>query len=315
MYCQNLLELALIARRARPHLRGPRDEVLRALRADRLGDQRQGPVGRAGRLLLRRPARRRHARSRCGRARSSACCRSPRSPRSGPQTMARLPDFMTRAGVVHDQPPRRSRAWFSTWSRPSTPAGGCCRSSTSSGCGGSSRRCSTRSEFLSDHGLRALSRCHATSPLHVDVDGVTADARLRAGRVDERAVRRQLQLARAGLVPDQLPARRGARASTTATSAIRFRVRVPDRKRQRDEPRARSPTSSPAADRDLPAGARTDRARCSAATACSRQDPAWNELIPFHEYFHGDTGAGLGASHQTGWTGLVADLIIRQGRG
>src|SRR5262249_23651868 len=40
-------------------------------------------------------------------------------------------------------------------------------------------------------------------------------------------------------------------------------------------------------------------------------DPAWRDLVPFHEYFHGDTGAGLGASHQTGWTGLVADLIIR----
>ena len=38
-------------------------------------------------------------------------------------------------------------------------------------------------------------------------------------------------------------------------------------------------------------------------------DPRWRDLIPFHEYFHGDTGAGLGASHQTGWTGLVADLI------
>jgi hypothetical protein len=41
-----------------------------------------------------------------------------------------------------------------------------------------------------------------------------------------------------------------------------------------------------------------------------RSDPAWRGLIPFHEYFHGDTGAGLGASHQTGWTGLVADLIL-----
>ena len=45
-----------------------------------------------------------------------------------------------------------------------------------------------------------------------------------------------------------------------------------------------------------------------------QRDPAWHDLIPFHEYFHGDTGAGLGASHQTGWTGLVADLIIRRGR-
>jgi hypothetical protein len=41
-------------------------------------------------------------------------------------------------------------------------------------------------------------------------------------------------------------------------------------------------------------------------------EAAWNGLIPFHEYFHGDTGAGLGASHQTGWTGLVADLICRR---
>jgi hypothetical protein len=38
-------------------------------------------------------------------------------------------------------------------------------------------------------------------------------------------------------------------------------------------------------------------------------DAAWHDCIPFHEYFHGDTGAGLGASHQTGWTGLVAHLI------
>jgi hypothetical protein len=36
----------------------------------------------------------------------------------------------------------------------------------------------------------------------------------------------------------------------------------------------------------------------------------WRDLIPFHEYFHGDTGAGLGASHQTGWTALVVDLIL-----
>jgi hypothetical protein len=38
-------------------------------------------------------------------------------------------------------------------------------------------------------------------------------------------------------------------------------------------------------------------------------DPHWRDLILFYEYFHGDNGAGLGASHQTGWTGLVAKLI------
>ena len=45
-----------------------------------------------------------------------------------------------------------------------------------------------------------------------------------------------------------------------------------------------------------------------------QQDPSWHDLIPFHEYFHGDTGAGLGASHQTGWTGLVASHVIDRAR-
>jgi hypothetical protein len=40
-----------------------------------------------------------------------------------------------------------------------------------------------------------------------------------------------------------------------------------------------------------------------------QEDPHWRDLILFYEYFHGDTGEGLGASHQTGWTGLVASLI------
>ena len=42
-------------------------------------------------------------------------------------------------------------------------------------------------------------------------------------------------------------------------------------------------------------------------------DPHWRDHIPFHEYFHGDNGAGIGASHQTGWTGLVAKLIQQYG--
>lgn len=43
-------------------------------------------------------------------------------------------------------------------------------------------------------------------------------------------------------------------------------------------------------------------------------DPQWMDYILFYEYFHGDNGAGLGASHQTGWTGLVAMLIEVFGR-
>ena len=44
-------------------------------------------------------------------------------------------------------------------------------------------------------------------------------------------------------------------------------------------------------------------------TGTFQHDPNWRDHILFYEYFHGDNGAGLGASHQTGWTGLVAKLI------
>ncbi|MCX4672270.1 glucosidase [Streptomyces sp. NBC_01381] len=45
-----------------------------------------------------------------------------------------------------------------------------------------------------------------------------------------------------------------------------------------------------------------------------QSDPHWRDLISFHEYFHGDNGAGIGAAHQTGWTGLVATLMVVFGR-
>jgi hypothetical protein len=49
-------------------------------------------------------------------------------------------------------------------------------------------------------------------------------------------------------------------------------------------------------------------------TTMFQEDPHWRDLILFYEYFHGDNGAGLGASHQTGWTGLVAGLLDLFGR-
>jgi len=44
-----------------------------------------------------------------------------------------------------------------------------------------------------------------------------------------------------------------------------------------------------------------------------QSDPHWKDLVLFHEYFHGDTGSGVGANHQTGWTGLVAKLLTQSG--
>jgi len=45
-----------------------------------------------------------------------------------------------------------------------------------------------------------------------------------------------------------------------------------------------------------------------------QQDPDWEELAHFYEYFHAETGQGLGAAHQTGWTGLIANLVMRRYR-
>ena len=47
--------------------------------------------------------------------------------------------------------------------------------------------------------------------------------------------------------------------------------------------------------------------------ALFRSDPHWKDLVLFYEYFHGDNGSGIGASHQTGWTGLVAKLLQQSG--
>ena len=49
-------------------------------------------------------------------------------------------------------------------------------------------------------------------------------------------------------------------------------------------------------------------------TETFQQDPNWRDLILFYEYFNGDTGEGLGASHQTGWTGLIARMLDTFGR-
>ena len=51
------------------------------------------------------------------------------------------------------------------------------------------------------------------------------------------------------------------------------------------------------------------RRPCFGGVKRLQRDPAWKDNIVFNEYFHGDNGAGLGATHQTGWTGIVADMI------
>jgi hypothetical protein len=53
----------------------------------------------------------------------------------------------------------------------------------------------------------------------------------------------------------------------------------------------------------------TGRRAVYGGTETFQTDPHWRDLILFYEYFHGDNGAGLGASHQTGWTGIIARIL------
>jgi hypothetical protein len=54
------------------------------------------------------------------------------------------------------------------------------------------------------------------------------------------------------------------------------------------------------------------RRPCFGGTEKMQTDPAWHDNLIFSEYFHGDNGAAIGAFHQTGWTGLIADVILRR---
>jgi hypothetical protein len=167
-------------------------------------------------------------------------------------------------------------------------------------------------EFLSDHGLRGLSRRHLSQPLTIEVGGVTdtldyepGESRtgLFGGNSNWRGpvwfpinflLIETLRVYHRFLGDDftvELPTGDGDQlhlaevADELADRLIAIFRKGPD---------GRRPVLGAYR---LPPG-----------------DPAWQDVIPFHEYFHGDTGAGLGASHQTGWTGLVANLIIGRGR-
>ena len=117
--------------------------------------------------------------------------------------------------------------------------------------------------------------------------------RLRARRVDHRHVRRELELAGSDVAPAELPRRDGSGTAVTldAVAADLWQRLV----------------SIFLVDRD-------GRRPCLGGVERMQTDPRWRNNVLFFEYFHGDNGAGLGASHQTGWTGLVADVIRRRHR-
>ena len=297
--------------RARPRLRGHGHQVPGALLLHR--DGQRGAVGRGRRLLPRRaPPSRRWPRAAAGpigrraapprrddhagaRPRWSAC---PTSPGGSSGSRPTSPSW----------PPASPTPTSATASRA-----GCCRWCRPSASPACSASCSTRPSSCPPTAsgpcrpVIGTSRSPSTWPAcSYSVDYEPAES-------TTGPVRRQLQLAGAGVVPGQPPARRGGRALRPLLRRRRDR-RVPDRLRPAAHPEPGRRRALPPTDLDVPrrrgrAPARLRRRRASSSatrrstTACS-----------FNEYFHGDTGAGLGASHQTGWTGLVADLISRRSR-
>jgi hypothetical protein len=166
-------------------------------------------------------------------------------------------------------------------------------------------------EFLSAHGLRALSAKHGAEPFVLDVDGSTFSVDYEPGE------------SQSGLFggnsnwrgPIWMP------VNYMIIGSIR---RLADF--YGDELTVEYPTGSgqkkslhEVAD-DLAArliglftrGA-DGRRPSLGSVELFQTSPAWRDQVWFYEYFHGDTGAGLGASHQTGWTGLVIDLLMRAG--
>ena len=309
MYALNLLEMTRGAGQHPVGLCGPGDEVLRALRVHRVRRVRAGPVGRGGRLLLRRHP----AAGRDQRAAEGAVGGRPAPAGRDDDPVVGDPDPAAASspnGCAGSWPTGPSTA------RRSGPAGSATASSNAcsprsgrTSCCASSCACSTRTSSFRRTGCARLSRAHLEQPYTVTLAGDGLHRRLRAGRVDHGLLRRQLQLARAGLVPGEPPHHRG-------TAAVRGLLR-------------RRPSGGVPYRLGREAHARRDRRRPvpppGAACSCSTRraagplhgdyelfqtDERWRDLIPFYEYFHGDTGAGLGASHQTGWTALVVDLII-----
>jgi hypothetical protein len=229
----------------------------------------------------------------------------------GPETMAQLPDFMQRV------------EWFTANRREGREVVQHMHSPAHAGWRMLSivdedrlRRILAvlldESEFLSPHGIRALSRYHAEHPLEVVVDGFSATLAYEPGE------------STSGLFggnsnwrgPVWFP------INYLLLESLRVYHRFLGDAFQVECPTGSGRMLSLAGVADELAARltaifleREDGSRpVFGGYRLFQEDPAWHDLLWFHEYFHGDTGAGLGASHQTGWTGLVADLIARRGR-
>ncbi len=224
----------------------------------------------------------------------------------GPETMARLPDFMERATWFIQN---REAAAETVAHLQSQAHGGWWMLSIV----GDERLRRLLSvmldpaEFLSDHGLRGLSRHHADHPLTINLDGAISTLDYEPGESTTPLFGGNSNWRGPVWFPINYLLGGVLRVYHRYLGEA-FTVECPTgsgRQLTLDQ------VADELADRLIDIFRRGSDGRRAVFT--DRPPPsAWRDLLLFHEYFHGDTGAGLGASHQTGWTGLVANLIIER---
>ena len=167
-------------------------------------------------------------------------------------------------------------------------------------------------EFLSPYGIRALSRYHAEHPFVFSVHGDADRVNYLPAEFGQRHVRRQFQLA----WPDLDAGERVADLRAAAYYMYygdTFKVECPTGSGNWMN---LFEVSREIANRLTRIFLRDESGRRPVFGGAEKfqTDPNWRNCLQFYEYFHGDNGAGIGASHQTGWTGIVAKLIEIFGR-
>ena len=165
--------------------------------------------------------------------------------------------------------------------------------------------------FLAPHGLRALSQRHRDHPFRLDLGGLTAEVDYEPGESTSGLFGGNSNWRGPIWFPLNYMTIESLRRWDAFMGAD-YRVEYPTgsgtKLRLRDiaDDLARRLVSIWLPDDD-------GRRPVYGSIEMFHTDPDWRDLLQFHEYFHGDTGAGIGASHQTGWTGLVAHLLCRGG--
>ncbi len=168
-------------------------------------------------------------------------------------------------------------------------------------------------EFLSPHGLRALSRRHLRHPYVFSMGGTTAIVDYEPGESSNGLFGGNSNWRGPIWMPVNVMIVHALRRFGSGLGDG-FRVQHPTGSDV--EPSTLGEVADDVSRRLISLFTRSENGDRAVFGAERRfhDGAAWKDQIPFYEYFHGDTGAGLGASHQTGWTGLVIELIRRQRR-